>query len=189
MDDIFEQVETELRKRYYGWPGAKYFEGTGARLAREVEEFCWPSEKIDEEIKKHFKAVEVCTYEELLTVGPIKVWTLCPHHLLPCRFSVYIGYVPKETVLGLSKFSRIAVTLAKRPIIQEMYTQDLVDVIKEHLQPKGVAVAVIGEHGCMRCRGVQQEATVTTTVLKDLLEYRAENRAEFLAMVRGGNGK
>jgi GTP cyclohydrolase I len=189
-EDYFKQLETSLRKEYYGWEGAKQFEGTGERLTREYHEFCWSNTAIKDAVDACFTAAYVDRYDEMLTAGPIEAWTLCPHHLLPCRFTVYIGYIPNELVLGLSKFARLAAAFSHRPVIQEMYTRELADAIEEGLHPKGIGVFVSGEHGCMRARGVKQEAAVTTSVLRGVMMHKLEARTEFYQIVRGGfNGK
>jgi len=184
VEDIFEEAEKRLRKKYYGWEGAKHFKGTGHRLVRACEELCWTNEKIKTELEKCFGAAYVDNYDELLVEGPIEVWTLCPHHLLPCRLTVHIGYIPNELVLGLSKFVRIAIILGKRPVIQEMYTRELANEVQKHLDPKGIGISVTGVHGCMRTRGVRQNANVTTSVLTGIIENRLEVRAEFYDLVR-----
>jgi len=180
--EVFEELETLLRRLYYGWEGAKQFEGTGSRLSRMVEEFCWPPKKVAEELDKCFKTFQD-SYDEMLVSGPTEVWTLCPHHLLPCKFKVYAGYIPKGEVLGLSKFSRVADILARRPIIQEQYSRELANTLWTRLQPKGVGVFVIGEHGCMRARGVKQDAPIYTAVLEGAIKDRPEVRAEFYSIV------
>lgn len=187
VEEVFSEIEKKLRKRYYGWEGSKQFEGTGDRLARTYEELCWTNERVQKELKACFDAAYVDSYNELLTEGPIEVWTLCPHHLLPCSFTVHVGYVPDEMVLGLSKLARIAIILGKRPVIQEMFSRELVEVIETNLKPRGTGTFIVGEHGCMRCRGVRQNARVTTTVLRGVIENRPESRAEFLSIVKGGN--
>lgn len=179
-ETIFNTLETDLRKKYYGWAGAEQFKGTGDRLRRAFDEFCWPSSRIEEEIQKALKSEFDFDIDEMLVEGPIDVWTLCPHHLLPCHFTVYIGYIPTGQVLGLSKFARVAVALGKRPVIQEMYTKELADIINTSLKPKGVGVRVIGQHGCMQSRGIKQQASVTTAVLYGVMKDRPEARAEFL---------
>lgn len=181
--ELFIELESLLRRQYYGWEGVEQFNGTGERLSRAFEELCWTNEKIASELETCFDAVFVDGYDELLVEGPIVVWTLCPHHLLPCRFTVYIGYVPDEEVLGLSKFARVTIILGKRPVMQETYSRELADIIVERLRPKGVGVYVVGEHGCMQARGVGQSTGVTTSVLKGVIKDRPEVRAEFLAIV------
>lgn len=189
MMDIYEEIEKRFKVGYYGWEGADQFTGTAGRLRRMTKELCWTNAKIEEELVKCFRAFFIDSYDELLVSGPTEVWTLCPHHLLPCRFKVYIGYIPNERVLGLSKFSRVAVILGRRPVIQEMYSRELADAIWGNLKPKGLGVYVIGNHGCMEARGVKQHANVTTSVLKGVIFDRPEVRAEFYSAVKGGNGE
>lgn len=182
-------LENLLKRRYYHWDGREQFNGTGERLVRAFNEFCWPPEQIESEVAKHASRVFNYSIDEMLVEGPIEAWTLCPHHLLPCKFIVYIGYIPDGAVLGLSKFARIATTLGKRPVIQEQYTQELADVIQKYLKPRGVGVAVFGQHGCMQSRGIKQQANVSTAILHGVIRERPEARAEFYALVRERNGK
>jgi len=183
MEEIFDEVENLLRKQYYSWEGVAQFNGTGERLLRAFKELCWTNEQIDSELATCFKATFVDKYDELLVEGPISVWTLCPHHLLPCHFTVYTGYVPDEEVLGLSKFARAAVILGKRPVMQETYSRELADAITANLRPKGIGIYVVGEHGCMQARGVRQPTSVTTSILRGVVKDRPEVRSEFLAIV------
>lgn len=187
MENLFQELEKKLRRRYYGWNGAKQFEGTSSRLLRAFDEFCWTNDHIQKELDNFTTFVD--NFDEMLVEGPIEVYTLCPHHLLPCSFTVYVGYVPDELIPGLSKIARAAITLGKRPVIQEMYSRELAQVVEDKLKPKGVGVFVIGQHGCMQARGIQQHANVTTSVLKGVIKDRPEARAEFLAIVRERNGK
>jgi len=181
---MFNEVEKFFRTRYTGWEGEVQFEGTGARLKRMIDEMCWSPEQIDKELDRCFKSVFKEAYSEMVTSGPTSVWTLCPHHLLPCQFQVYIGYIPKGQVLGLSKFSRVAVILGKRPIMQETYTRDVAESIWTKLQPLGVGVLVTGRHGCMEARGILQDADVSTAVLKGEFMDDPKVKEEFYRMVK-----
>ena len=172
-----------LRERYKGWEGTKQFGQTPERLQRLYQEFCWTPEKIKTELSKHFKTFED-GYDQMLVKRGIEVWTLCPHHLLPCRFSISIGYVPDKRVLGLSKLTRVAEVLAKRPIMQEAYSGELANALMDNLKPRGVAVYVVGDHGCMTSRGVRQHANVITSTIRGVFETEAETRAEFMAICR-----
>ena len=183
--DIYQRIEGLMLERYAGWDGHLQFEGTGERLRRMVDELCWPSSKIEEELDKHFKAVFNDSYSEMLVSGPTSVWTLCPHHLVPCNFQVFIGYIPNGLVLGLSKFSRIAITVGRRPIMQEQYSRELADAFMNSLQPDGIGVYVTGKHGCMGCRGVTQDINVVTTVLRGNFLEEPSVKEEFLGTIRG----
>lgn len=184
--NIFKEIEKQFIEGYIGWDGAKQFEGTGARLARMYSEMCWPSKKIEEELEKCFKAVFEDKYDEMLVSGPTVVHTLCPHHLVPCQFQVYIGYIPKGMVLGLSKFSRVATLIGKRPIMQEQYTREITDAIMSKLQPLGVCIYVIGSHGCMECRGVLQDVKVHTSNIEGVFKTDPSTKEEFFKIIKGG---
>lgn len=159
------------------------FKGTAERLARMYTEFCWSPEEIESEIKKSFRIFDN-KFDEMLVVKDIRIWTLCPHHLLPCEFRVYIGYIPNGKVLGLSKFTRIADALARRPVMQEQYTTELADLLMDRLKPRGVGITIYGEHGCMTARGVKQHAEVVTSVVKGNFLSTGSIKAEFLAICR-----
>jgi GTP cyclohydrolase I len=172
-----------LQELYKDWEGSRQFQDTEGRVERLYNELCWSPSKIEEELKKCLKTFED-GYSEMLVTGPTEVWTLCPHHLLPCKFRTWIGYIPKDRVLGLSKFSRIAIIMGKRPIMQEEYSQELADWLNANLKPNGVAVYVEGTHGCMQARGIKQNSEVVTSVLKGDFLKMSEVRAEFYSISR-----
>jgi len=147
------------------------------------QEFCWTPAKIESELGKVFRTFSN-GYDEMLITRPIDIWTLCPHHLLPCNFKVTIGYVPKHKVLGLSKFARVSDILSRRPIMQEAYSTELADRLMQGLDPKGVAVYIIGTHGCMTARGIRQHSEVITSTLRGVFKEEPETRAEFFATCR-----
>lgn len=185
LQDCLDGIEEALKIRYEGWDGGKQFEGTSKRLQRMYEEFCWPPTKIGAELKRHLSSVFDDPYDEMLVSGPTSIWTLCPHHLLPCNFQVWIGYIPNNKVLGLSKFSRIAITIGKNPIMQEMYSRSLANIVMDYLKPEGVGVYVVGKHGCMGCRGVGQYVNISTSVLKGSFKEDPAVRQEFYSNVLG----
>jgi len=178
-------LASEISLLYEGWKGVDQLGDTPQRLARMYSEFCWPSKEINEELFKQFRSFDN-GFDEMLVHGPFTVWVLCPHHLLPCELRTTIGYVPDGRVLGLSKFIRISEVMGKRPIMQEQYSVELADILMEKLQPKGVAVYVVGRHGCMVSRGVKQDAPVVTSVIRGCFE-ELPTRQEFfsIALTKG----
>ena len=182
--DCSTDLITEILKLYPTWIGNKQFKGTPGRIARMYQELCWPEDKIKLELDKQFKSFEN-GYREMMVEKDISVWTLCPHHLLPCHFTVAIGYIPTKGVLGLSKLTRISVISGKRPIMQEQYTTEIAELLMSKLGPKGVAVYVVGKHGCMSARGVQQNSEVVTAVLKGDFLKEGPTREEFYRICKG----
>lgn len=184
----YDILVRSLQYRYRGWDGGKQLEGTVDRLFRLIEEFCWTPDRIEKELSKIFKVFEH-DFHQMVVGSPWLVYTLCPHHLVAVKFKVYTGYVPnKESgkVLGLSKLVRAAVIMGKRPILQEQYTQDLARLVMNELKADGIAVYVVGSHGCMTSRGVKQEGVVTTSYVDGCFLTEEATRNEFYMIVRDG---
>ena len=183
--DIFEEIEEYFKEKYQDWNGKVQFQGSGRRLQRLYDEMCWDKKDVLNEIDKDLEAVFPDEYSEMLVCKAVNVWTLCPHHLLPCNFKVYIGYIPtRGKVLGLSKFARVAVALGKMPTMQEQYTGDLANTLWKRLGPDGLGIYVVGKHGCMGCRGINQEIPIVTSTLKGSFLEDQSTREEFLSICR-----
>lgn len=163
----------------YGLADDENFKGTPER----VERFWRENFTAEPNIQKYFNAKFSCNIKDLLIVKDINVKMLCPHHLLPVDMNVSIGYLPREYVLGLSKFARVAIALTKPPKLQEDYANVLADVIFNGLKPKWVMVVVNGQHGCMRDRGVlQTNANVMNSAIRGLQEPHLKQ--EFIELIK-----
>jgi GTP cyclohydrolase I len=101
---------------------------------------------------------------QLVVVSGMSVWSLCEHHLLPMQLQVTIGYVPRGTIVGLSKFGRIAQRHAGRLQVQERFQRQVADEVAAVLGHQDVAVTVCGTHLCMSMRGVRMEDARTRTL-------------------------
>jgi len=122
-------------------------------------------------------------YDELVLVRSIPFHSLCMHHLLPFHGVVHIGYLPGERILGLSKFARVVELFARDLQVQERFTVQIADWLREHLGPKGVGVVVEAEHLCMSLRGVQKfGAKTVTSALHGSVRDDPRTRQEFLAL-------
>lgn len=102
-----------------------------------------------------------------LRVGPIKVYSVCAHHLAPILGSVWISYKPKDKILGLSKLSRIAKLYARQPIIQEVYSNNLYKILKEITESDNINVITYMRHLCMEARGVNDTNSITLYYILD----------------------
>jgi GTP cyclohydrolase I len=123
--------------------------------------------------------------DEMYMTGPITVRSACSHHFVPIVGRCWIGIIPGERVIGLSKFNRIVEWVASRPQIQEELVMQIADFIEEQIQPKGLAVVVEATHLCMTWRGVREpmEAKMTTNVMRGAFRDKPEARAEFMTLV------
>ena len=126
--------------------------------------------------------------DQAIISGPIRIESTCSHHWMPFIGEAYIGYIPGDNVLGISKLSRVAIHYAKRPQIQEELTEQIADHLQEVLNnPKGIAVVIKCSHQCMTCRGVHDTgAMMTTSALRGAFKDDPATRSEFMALVNGG---
>jgi GTP cyclohydrolase I len=122
-------------------------------------------------------------YDELVVARAIPFHSLCMHHLLPFHGVAHIGYLPRERIIGLSKFGRVVELFARDLQTQERLTTQIADWLERELEPKGVGVVLEAEHLCMSLRGVQKFGSRTlTSALHGLVRDDARTRQEFLAL-------
>ena len=124
-------------------------------------------------------------HQEIVVVNDIKIYSLCEHHLAPFSGKVYIGYLPNERVVGLSKLARLANLFAQRLQVQERLTTQIALSVQDLLNAKGVGVIMECTHMCMEMRGVRTNGTrtVTRSMLGLFCEEEAIRR-DFEASVR-----
>jgi GTP cyclohydrolase I len=123
---------------------------------------------------------------ELMIVGPVTVRSSCSHHFCPVIGKVWIGVMPNEhtSVIGLSKYARLAEWIMSRPQIQEEAVVQLADLIQEKTQPDGLAVVMNATHYCMSWRGVKDaDSRMINSVMRGVFLKDANLRREFLSLM------
>jgi GTP cyclohydrolase I len=131
------------------------------------------------------KALFTVTYDEMVIVKDVEMFSLCEHHILPFFGKVHVAYIPNGKVIGLSKIPRLIEIFARRLQIQERLTTQIAETIQKAIQPQGVGVVIEARHLCMMMRGVEKQhsAAVTSSMLGCFRDEQ-ETRTEFLSLIR-----
>jgi len=120
---------------------------------------------------------------EMILVKDIEIYSMCEHHMLPFFGKAHIAYIPNGWITGLSKIARVVDVYSRRLQVQERLTTQILDAIKETLNPLGVAVVIEASHLCMMMRGVQKQNSVTTTSAFFGEFQKNETRSEFVKLI------
>jgi GTP cyclohydrolase I len=160
------------------------FDATATRAASGFAEMNLCSSRVSEEVSAMLAKTFPAKYDEMVISKHNVSFGVCPHHLLPVIYRISLAYIPHRKVLGISKLSRIANLMARRPVLQEDLTNDLACLLHERLESHGGACYIEGLHLCMAARGIQaHEARVVTSAVKGVFRDQAETRQEFLDLV------
>jgi GTP cyclohydrolase I len=115
--------------------------------------------------------------------GPIRFEALCEHHALPFLGEAWVGYVPRGTIIGISKLTRIVRVFARRFTVQERLAREVTDALHTVIAADGAAILITASHTCTRLRGVREAgASTATTSFCGVYERDASLRAAFLAL-------
>ena len=129
-------------------------------------------------------AVFAETYEEMVLVRDIEVYSLCEHHLLPFFGKAHVAYLPRGRIIGLSKLPRIVEVFARRLQVQERLTTEIANALDSALEPYGAAVVIEASHLCMMMRGVEkQNSRAVTSALTGAFQRDPKCRGEFLDLL------
>jgi GTP cyclohydrolase I len=156
---------------------------TPARVARAFEEyFAGYGQDPALILQKTFEVIE--GYDEIIVLRGIRFESHCEHHLAPIIGRVWVAYIPRGRVVGISKLARVVEVYAKRLQIQEKMTAQIANTIEETLNPQGVGVIIKATHHYMSTRGVHQPDTdLVTSRMLGCFRENALTRQEFLTMV------
>ncbi len=119
---------------------------------------------------------------EMIRIKEIDLTSTCEHHFVTIDGFARVAYIPKDTIIGLSKINRIVRFFAQRPQVQERLTRQILVALQALLNTDDVAVKIEATHYCVKARGVMDANSSTgTQALGGAFATDAALRAEFMA--------
>jgi len=179
----FEELVKEMIVRLGEEPSREGLLSTPNRVHRAFEYLMKGYKEDPEALLKN--ALFTVTYDEMVIVKDVEMFSLCEHHMLPFFGKVHVAYIPNGKVIGLSKIPRLIEIFSRRLQIQERLTTQIAETIQKAIEPQGVGVVIEARHLCMMMRGVEKQhsAAVTSSMLGCFRDEQ-ETRQEFLSLIR-----
>ena len=165
-------------------PDREGLQGTPDRMAKTLRHLTGGYQmQLDQVLNDALYSV---SYDEMVIVKDIELFSLCEHHLLPFFGKCHVAYVPDKKVIGLSKIPRVVDMFARRLQVQERLTNQIAETLHEKICPQGVGVVVEARHLCMMMRGVEkQHSQAVTSAMLGVFREQQQTREEFLSLVLG----
>ena len=163
-------------------PGREGLHETPERIARTLRFLTSGYEtRVDDILNE---ALYPVSYDEMVIVKDIELFSLCEHHLLPFFGKCHVAYIPDQKVVGLSKIPRLVDMFSRRLQIQERLTTQIAETLMEKIRPHGVGVVIEARHLCMMMRGVEkQHSSAVTSAMLGVFRDQEQTREEFLSLV------
>ncbi|HEY6769469.1 MAG TPA: GTP cyclohydrolase I FolE [Candidatus Sulfotelmatobacter sp.] len=179
----FEELVREMLVRLAEDPQREGLTATPERVHKAMQFLTKGYHQDPEEMLKN--ALFTVSYDEMVIVKDVEMFSLCEHHMLPFFGKVHVAYIPNGKVIGLSKIPRLIEVFSRRLQIQERLTTQIAETIQKVIEPQGVGVVIEARHLCMMMRGVEKQhsAAVTSSML-GCFRNEQETRSEFLSLIR-----
>jgi GTP cyclohydrolase IA len=89
--------------------------------------------------------------------------SMCPHHLLPYRGRVHVGYLPKDKLVGFGRLARLVTCLSRRLTLQENICEEIPQLLIEHLDARGAGCVIEAEQLCLALPDDRHEGSLVLT--------------------------
>lgn len=183
IDELQDAFENVLQKMVIDTENDPNSKGTARRMAKQY---------VNELFAGRYQPMPDCTsfpnvghgrYQGMLVVKA-EIRSLCSHHHQPVKGICYIGLLPGDHVIGLSKYARIAQWCARRGTLQEELAQEILHKIQDVTDARDVGVYIQASHGCMENRGVMAHDSRTTTICLSGQFFNPAVKTEFLDTIK-----
>jgi GTP cyclohydrolase IA len=155
--------------------GAKDFAGTPDRVARLWCETFLSGNTLDT-ARVLGDPVLGEAQTEMVVIRELPFCGMCPHHLLPYIGRATVAYLPSDKLVGFGRLGELVRGCTAQLTLQERACNEVVDAIMRHLDARGAACIMVGEHACLRIPEQRHAAEVVTASFRGEFCDRAELR-------------
>jgi GTP cyclohydrolase I len=178
IDEVAGKFESVLDSLVIDRQNDPNSKGTGRRLAKMyVNEIMSGRYNIRPEVTA-FPNIAEDRYNGMLVVRS-EIKSVCSHHHQPVTGVVYIGVIPGDKVIGLSKYTRIAQWCARRGTLQEELCNAISREIIHATETVDVGVYIAATHGCCENRGIMASSSLTQTTVLSGEFHKPDVKKEF----------
>ena len=179
IEELEEKFEDVLKSLVIDIDNDPNSQQTGKRLARMYINEIMAGRYCEPPNATAFPNVTNDRYEGMLVVRS-ELRSICSHHHQPVSGVAYIGIIAADTLIGLSKYTRIAQWCAKRGTLQEELCNDIAKEIMKATGSENIGVYIQATHGCCENRGIMATSSLTqTTVLRGAFFQDPATKKEF----------
>lgn len=184
QEEVEQNLDTLLRSLIIDVDNDHNTKGTAKRVAKMYLQEVFKGRYIERPSITDFPNAK--HLDEIYTLGPITIRSACSHHLVEIEGECWVGIVPSERVIGISKFSRLVDWICSRPHIQEEMVIMLADEIESLISPIGLGIVIKAKHHCMSWRGVKETSnTMVNSVVRGSLRENISMKTEFFDLIKG----
>lgn len=162
VDELEQKFEEVLDILLIDWRNDPNSQETPRRLAKQYYYELFAGRYDPPPAVTAFPNTDNDAYDGMIVVRA-DINSVCSHHHQSVVGVAFIGIIPEGKVLGLSKYIRIAQWAARRGTLQEALCVSIRKYIQDAACTKNVAVYIQATHGCISCRGVMQQNSLTQT--------------------------
>ena len=116
----------------------------------------------------------------LVVVRDIPCHGMCPHHLLPWVGTATVAYLPTTKLVGFGRLSELVHAYTRRLTLQERVCNDIVDALMQHVDARGAACVITGQHNCLNVPDDKHGTRVVTASYRGEFETRADWQAQLI---------
>jgi GTP cyclohydrolase IA len=115
---------------------------------------------------------------ELVVVRDIPCHGMCPHHLMPWVGRATVAYLPRAKLVGFGRLSELVHCFTRRLTLQERVCNDIADALIDHLDARGSACVITGQHNCLNVPDDKHDARVVTSSYRGEFKVRRDLQAQ-----------